>query len=343
MSTQMILSKQQLLNNTAELKGLKNHQNTINSAPIILTGLSGLNGTKIIEPAPPVLQHQLSLTGNEVYQSTEEATNFLLKRVTGDKPTVGIICGSGLGGLADLLQDTNVVPYSNIPHFPVSSVAGHAGKLVFGKLAGKNIVCMQGRVHLYEGVEAWKVTLPVRVMANLGVQVLIVTNAAGSLNENYDVGDIMVIKDHINLPSLAGNNPLVGLHDPRFGARFVALTDAYDRELRRMVHDAGRELNMDYLREGIYTIQVGPLYETQAECRMLRLLGSDAVGMSTVPEVAVARQCGVRCLGLSLITNKCITEYDTGCEPNHAEVMEIGQKRALDMQNLVAKIVSLIQ
>lgn len=123
-----------------------------------------------------------------------------------------------------------------------------------------------------------QVTLPVRVMANLGVQVLIVTNAAGSLNENYDVGDIMVIKDHINLPSLAGNNPLVGLHDPRFGARFVALTDAYDRELRRMVHDAGRELNMDYLREGIYTIQVGPLYETQAECRMLRLLGSDAVG-----------------------------------------------------------------
>jgi len=212
--------------------------------------------------------------------------------------------------------------------------------LVFGQLSGKTVICMSGRVHAYEGHPMWKMTFPVRVFAAIGVQILLVTNASGGLNPSYSVGDVMVIKDHINLPALAGLNPFVGLNDSRFGDRFCALTGAYDRELSSLAANVSRDLSMDYVKEGVYICQVGPGFETVAESRMFRLWGADATGMSTVFEVSVARHVGLRVLGLSLITNKCLVDYDT-TQPaaSHAETLDSGSKRAKDLKLYVSSII----
>ncbi|CAH3154380.1 unnamed protein product [Pocillopora meandrina] len=203
---------------------------------------------------------------------------------------------------------------------------------------------MQGRTHLYEGYTVGEITLPVRVMIHLGIKTLIVTNAAGGLNRSYNVGDIMVIKDHINLAGLTGESPLRGVNDDRFGPRFPALSDAYDRSLVKTAIDTAAHLGYStFMQEGVYCAQVGPAFETPAECRFLSMVGADAVGMSTVHEVVVARHAGIKVLGISLITNVAVMGYDDNVSAaNHQEVLETGKKRSANMQNLVSTIVGKI-
>lgn len=199
---------------------------------------------------------------------------------------------------------------------------------------------MQGRFHFYEGYNIHTVTYPVRVFFLLGVDTLIVTNAAGGLNDSYNVGDIMLIKDHINMPGFAGQNPLCGHNDERFGVRFPCMSDAYERELRDLAKQTAKEQGCDsFLQEGVYCMLAGPTFETIAECRVLQTLGADAVGMSTVPEVVVARHSGMRVLGLSLITNKVVTDYDSNDKANHEEVLKTTQRRTQDLQRLVSNLI----
>uniref|UniRef100_A0A3P9BEX3 Purine nucleoside phosphorylase n=1 Tax=Maylandia zebra TaxID=106582 RepID=A0A3P9BEX3_9CICH len=271
------------------------------------------------------------------YEDYKETADWLLNR-TKQRPKVAIICGSGLGGLADLLEEKIVFKYEDIPCFPTSTVQGHAGQLVFGKLNGCECVCMQGRFHFYEGYNIQTVTYPVRVFYLLGVSTLIVTNAAGGLNDTYSVGDIMLIKDHINMPGFAGQNPLCGHNDERFGVRFACMSDAYDRDLRALTRKTAKELGYDsFLQEGVYCMLAGPTYETIAECKLFQMLGADAVGMSTVPEVDVAPDRRLRVLGLSLITNKVVTDYESNEKANHTEVLKTTERRTQDLQNLVSR------
>ncbi|XP_029499106.1 purine nucleoside phosphorylase-like [Oncorhynchus nerka] len=277
------------------------------------------------------------------FEECSATAEWLLSR-TEIRPLVGIVCGSGLGGLAEMLKDQMAFKYSDIPNFPQSTVHGHAGRLVFGMLKGKACVCMQGRFHLYEGYPIHKVTMPMRIFKLLGVETVILTNAAGGLNQDYKVGDIMIIKDHINMPGFAGNNPLAGPNDERFGVRFPSMSDAYDREFLQLAQGVGAELGFgDFLREGVYCVLGGPSFETIAECRMMNRLGADAVGMSTVHEVIVARHCGMRVFALSLITNQAVMDYDSQEKANHEEVLETGQLRAKQLERLVSNMVTHIE
>ncbi|XP_029930364.1 purine nucleoside phosphorylase-like isoform X1 [Myripristis murdjan] len=277
------------------------------------------------------------------YEECKATADWLLSH-TKVRPLVGIVCGSGLGGLAEMLKETDVFKYKDIPNFPQSTVHGHAGQLVFGTLKGKPCVCMQGRFHLYEGYPIQKITLPMRVFKLLGVETMILTNAAGGLNQDFKVGDIMIIKDHINLPGFSGNNPLVGPNDERFGVRFPCMSDAYDRKLVQVAHEVGAELGFSaFLREGVYCVLGGPSFETIAECRMLNKLGADAVGMSTVHETLVARHCGMRCFAMSLITNMVVMDYDSQAKANHEEVLETGRMRAVQLEKLVSTLVSRLE
>ncbi|MFN8474807.1 MAG: purine-nucleoside phosphorylase [Anaerolineae bacterium] len=219
-------------------------------------------------------------------------------------PRIGVITGSGLGGLADEVVNATSIPYTAIPGMANTTVHGHAGELVFGELAEQPIVVMRGRLHFYEGHSTQEVTYPIRLMRALGAQVLLVTNAAGAVNEVFNIGDLMVIRDHIFLPGMAGHNPLRGPNDPTVGPRFPSMVGAYDRELRRLAHRVGSDQKI-MLEEGIYAMVAGPSFETPAEIRFLRSMGADAVGMSTCPEVVVARHAGLRVLAISLITNIC--------------------------------------
>ncbi|KAJ8247376.1 hypothetical protein GJAV_G00245680 [Gymnothorax javanicus] len=276
------------------------------------------------------------------YDEYKEAASWLQAK-TNRSPKVAIICGSGLSGLADLLENKQVIPYEEIPSFPQSTVPGHAGKLVFGELHGKQCICMQGRFHFYEGYSMATVTFPVRVFRLLGVEILIVTNAAGGLNPRFSVGDIMFIKDHINMPGFSGQNPLCGRNEERFGERFPCMSDAYDAELTRLAEEAAEEQGCSsFLQRGVYCNLGGPCFETIAECRMLQTLGADAVGMSTVPEVIVARHCGLRVFGLSLITNKVVTDYSCKERANHEEVLETSRIRALALQKLISGLLAKI-
>uniref|UniRef100_A0A4W3IE05 Purine nucleoside phosphorylase n=1 Tax=Callorhinchus milii TaxID=7868 RepID=A0A4W3IE05_CALMI len=381
------------------------------------------------------------------YEEYEETADWLRTQVS-CLPRVAVICGSGLGALADSLTETITIPYKDIPHFPHStgqpptptghrsqvsprwtgtqwargatgasiqlantrdgihndlayqeelpelwsvltrpaelvghpnhglpdggredgrgagegvggeggspgagdgqginrlltpSVEGHNGKLVFGKLNGKHCVCMQGRFHFYEGYPVSKVTFPIRVFHLLGVQCLVVTNAAGGLSSDVAVGDLMFIKDHINLPGFAGQNPLCGPNEERFGERFPCMSDAYDSGLRALALEEARGLGFEsFVREGVYCMVAGPSYETIAECRMLIALGADAVGMSTVPEVVLARHCGMRVFGISLITNQVVLDYTSTQRANHEEVLKTSKQRSQDMQRLITQLV----
>ncbi|KAK6182440.1 hypothetical protein SNE40_010133 [Patella caerulea] len=266
------------------------------------------------------------------------ASNVL--KQTRHKPSIGIICGSGLGGLADIVQDAETVPYSSIPEFPVTTVKGHEGKLVFGYLEGKPVVLMRGRFHYYEGYPMWKVAMPVRVMKAMGISTLIVTNAAGGLNENFKTGDLMILRDHIDLPGLTGECVLIGKNDDRFGPRFPAMVGTYDSELIELAKETA--VNLGYssiLREGTYIMIGGPSFETVAESRLLRNWGADAVGMSTVPESVVAKHCGIRVFGISLITDMCSLSYDAANATTHEEVLAIGEKRAGDLQKLICAMI----
>ena len=233
---------------------------------------------------------------------------------------IGLILGSGLGGYADTLEGAARLPYAQIPGFPRSTVAGHAGMWCCGELHGKRVAMMQGRFHYYEGYSMQDVTLPVRVMQQLGVKTLIVTNACGGVNLSYKPGDLMVISD---IFSLTGQNPLIGPNLDAFGPRFPDMSCAFDKELRALAHACAKEKGFS-LKEGVYAQMTGPCYETPAEIRMLRTLGADAVGMSTVPEVIVARHGGMRVLGISCVTNMAAGILDQPL--NHAEVTETANR-----------------
>ncbi|NXN95148.1 PNPH phosphorylase, partial [Rhinopomastus cyanomelas] len=272
------------------------------------------------------------------YEVYKETADWLLAR-TALRPKTAIICGSGLGGLADVLDNKTIFPYEDIPHFPRSTVAGHAGRLVFGELSGQPCVCMQGRFHYYEGHSVSTVTFPIRVFFLLGVEILIVTNAAGGLSPYFRVGDIMFIRDHISIFGLGGQNPLRGSNDERFGVRFPCMSDAYEKDLLGLALESAQELGFQsFTREGVYCLLAGPCYETIAECRLLQALGADAVGMSTVPEVIVARHCGLRVLGISLITNEAVMSYNSQKKANHEEVLRTSAVRAEALQKLVTHI-----
>ncbi|NXK55435.1 PNPH phosphorylase, partial [Chauna torquata] len=273
------------------------------------------------------------------YEVYKETADWLRAR-TVQCPKIAIICGSGLGDLADMLDNKTVFLYEDIPHFPRSTVAGHVGRLVFGELSGRPCVCMQGRFHFYEGYSVSMVTFPIRVFFLLGVEVLVVTNAAGGLNHHFQVGDIMFIRDHISMFGLGGQNPLRGPNDERFGMRFPCMSDAYEQDLLDLAMESAQELGfLNFIREGVYCMLAGPSYETIAECRVLQALGADAVGMSTVPEVIVARHCGLRVLGLSLITNKVATSYSSPEKANHEEVLRVSVVRAEALQKLVLHLI----
>jgi purine nucleoside phosphorylase I, inosine and guanosine-specific len=253
-----------------------------------------------------------------LYEQISEAAEAI-KRYTELKPRLAIILGSGLGDLATEVKDAVAIPYGEIPHFAVSTVPGHAGRLLIGTLEGLPVAVLQGRFHTYEGHSAQLAAFPVQVVRMLGAETLIVTNAAGGVNPEYRSGDFMLLRDHINFPGMAGHHPLVGPNDERLGPRFPALAMAYDAELRTIAHDVAASNDEIVLHEGIYTMVTGPSFETPAELRFLRIVGTDAVGMSTVPEVIVARHMGMRVLGISLITNQATG--DEHLTVNHAEVL----------------------
>lgn len=254
------------------------------------------------------------------YQEFEQAADYI-QRKTKHQPEISLILGSGLGPLAEEIEDADTIAYQQIPHFPYSSVPGHAGRLVIGKLAGKTVMAMQGRTHLYEGYTIHQITRPVRVMQLMGIKTLIVTNAAGGINPNFNVGDLMLITDHINLVGMAGHNPLRGPNLDQLGPRFPSMTQPYDPDLINLAYNIAAGLNI-VLQAGVYVYLAGPTFETPAEIRYLQLIGADAVGMSTVPEVVVARHGGMRVLGLSTITNMTIKEIGSGQETTHEEVLQ---------------------
>ncbi|XP_050075032.1 purine nucleoside phosphorylase [Anopheles maculipalpis] len=277
--------------------------------------------------------------GGYTYDTLQEIANYLLER-TELRPKVGIICGSGLGTLADQLTDVDSFDYETIPHFPVSTVAGHVGRLVFGYLAGVPVMCMQGRFHHYEGYPLAKCSMPVRVMHLIGCTHLIATNAAGGANPKYRVGDIMLIKDHINLMGFAGNNPLQGPNDERFGPRFFGMANTYDPKLIQTAKVIARQIGIENeLREGVYTCLGGPNFETVAEVKMLAMLGVDAIGMSTVHEIITARHCGMTCFAFSLITNMCTMSYDEEEEHCHDSIVGVGKNREKTLGDFVSRIV----
>jgi len=275
------------------------------------------------------------MSETSMIQKIQEAAAFISKE-TKIKPQIGLILGSGLGVLADLIEQPIVVDYSRIPHFPVSTVEGHAGELVVGTIKGKQVLVMKGRFHAYEGYGAETVSFPVRVMKELGVETLIVTNAAGGINESYQVGDLMVISDHLNLTY---RNPLIGPNDAALGVRFPDMSEAYSKRLRKLAHEVAASQDFK-LQEGVYVGLLGPNYETPAEIRMFRTLGGDSVGMSTVPEVIVARHAGIEVLGFSCISNMASGILDQPL--SHAEVMETTEKVKPKFLKLVLGIIEAI-
>ncbi|KAH6684199.1 nucleoside phosphorylase domain-containing protein [Halenospora varia] len=292
-----------------------------------------------------------------------------LKAVIGDNfvPEIGIIAGTGLSVLESTFEEPkHVISYSSIKGFPVSAVSGHASKLVFGTISASKTpaMLMSGRAHYYEGHSLQDVTLPVRVMKLLGVKTLIITNAAGALNQTYSVGDIVILNDHINFPGLAGLSPLRGANLGDFGPRFPALSDAYDLGLRRIAHSAakqGLKMSLDCehsgkIHEGVYAFVGGPHFETRAECRMLAKLGADLVGMSTVPEVIVARHCGIRVLAVSIISNMALLESSPhGDVPStsgyseqegkvdHEDVLDATKGVSVQAKDMIVKIVEMLE
>lgn len=267
-----------------------------------------------------------------MYEKIIEATEYI-QNITDIKPEIALILGSGLGAMAEKIENPVKIRYSDIPNFPVSTVVGHAGELIIGELEGKNVVAMQGRFHYYEGYSQSLTTMPVRVMKMLGAKTLIVTNAAGGANKDFNAGDLMIIKDHINL---SGSNPLIGKNDDRIGPRFPDMSDAYNKEYRDLVKKSAEEEGIE-VREGVYTFFSGPNYETPAEIRMVQVLGGDAVGMSTVPEVIAAAHCGMKVIGVSCITNMAAGISET--KLNHKEVIETTERVKVNFAKLISRVI----
>lgn len=275
-----------------------------------------------------------------LYDRAMKAVEYIREKISAypqiAKPQIAVVLGSGLGACAKAIENRVEIPYAEIPLFPQSTVEGHAGNLIFGTLEGKAVVAMQGRFHLYEGYGTEDVTLPVRVFQMLGVKTFIVTNAAGAINMQYQVGDFMIIKDHIGLfcPS-----PLKGPNEKAFGTRFPSMSCAYDKEYVLLAQQIAKELGIS-VQQGVYCYCQGPMYETPAEIRALRTLGADAAGMSTVPEVIAAVHGGMRVLGISCMTNMAAGILDIPL--THAEVMETGKKVERDFSKFVREIVARI-
>ena len=255
------------------------------------------------------------MADKHVLERIEEAASYIASR-SSIRPEIGLILGSGLGVLADSVEEAVTVNYSDIPHFPVSTVEGHAGELLLGKIGGRPVLLMKGRFHMYEGYQGETVTFPIRVMKKLGITGLLVTNAAGGVNTSYDPGDLMLISDHLNM---TGTNPLIGPNHKELGVRFPDMSEGYSKRLRAIAKDIAASQGLK-LQEGVYAGLLGPSYETPAEIRMLRVLGADAVGMSTVSEVVIARHSGIEVLGISCISNMAAGILDQPL--SHDEVME---------------------
>ncbi|TRM12627.1 purine-nucleoside phosphorylase [Lentibacillus cibarius] len=265
-------------------------------------------------------------------KAINEAATYVRERLS-DIPAIGLILGSGLGVLADKIEHSTTIPYKDIPHFPESTVAGHKGQLVAGNLEGMQVIAMQGRFHYYEGYSMKQVTFPVRVMKALGIDSIVITNAAGGINKLFSPGDLMLITDHINN---MGDNPLIGPNDETMGERFPDVSQVYNRPLLRHAKDCAAKLGIT-VQEGVYIGNTGPAYETPAEVRMLRTLGGDAVGMSTVPEVITAAHAGLRVLGISCIANMAAGMLDQPL--THTEVMETTEKVRDDFLRFISEII----
>lgn len=250
-----------------------------------------------------------------------------------NQPEIGIVLGSGLGDFADAIEDKVEIPYTEIPGFPVSTVKGHDGKLIFGHINSKEVCVMKGRIHYYEGYDIKEVVYPIEVLAGLGIKTIILTNAAGGVNTDFEPADLMIITDHINL---MGKNPLIGPNDEDLGPRFPDMTDLYNKELIEVAENSAKKLGID-IKEGVYMYFTGPSYETAAEVRMARILGADAVGMSTVPEAIIARHRGLKILGISTITNMSTGILDTPLD--HTEVVEVGQEVAGKFKELLKEVI----
>lgn len=270
------------------------------------------------------------------YAQIQEAAQYI-RSVTDTVPEVGLILGSGLGILADLVQDAVTIAYQDIPHFPQSTVEGHAGELLIGTIEGRPVVLMKGRFHMYEGYGPELTAFPVRVMQAIGVKQLLVTNAAGGVNTSYKPGDLMLISDHLNM---TGRNPLIGPNDNQLGVRFPDMTEAYSKRLRAIAKEVAASQGFTF-QEGVYAGLLGPNYETPAEIRMLRTCGADAVGMSTVSEVLVARHAGLEVLGISCISNMAAGILDQPL--SHDEVMETAEQVKEHFLKLVVGIIPAIR
>ncbi|HHU00330.1 MAG: purine-nucleoside phosphorylase [Bacteroidota bacterium] len=248
-------------------------------------------------------------------------------------PEIGIILGTGLGGLVKEIEIDTSISYSKIPNFPVSTVEGHQGRLIFGRIKGKPVIAMQGRFHYYEGYNMQQVTFPVRVMKQMGIKTLVVSNASGGLNPSFKVGDLMIIDDHINM---FGNNPLIGPNLAEFGPRFPDMSEPYSKELIARVHDIAAKEGIE-VKQGVYVGTAGPTFETPAEYKFFRIIGGDAVGMSTVPEVIVARHSGLTCFGISIITDSGVPGQIV--EVSHEEVQKVASEAEPKMTKLIAELV----
>ena len=258
-----------------------------------------------------------------------------IKEKTKHSPKIGLILGSGLGGLADSVLDADKIPYPELEGWPKSTVHGHSGQLVIGGLEGKSVLVMQGRAHFYEGYSISRLGLPIRVMKRLGIDTVIITNAAGAVNPDYEPGDLMMLTDHLNLLGMAGQNPLRGPNLDVFGTRFPDMSRVYDREIQQIARKVAEQNQLE-LQEGVYVCLAGPSFETPADLRFLRAVGVDAVGMSTVPEAIVARHSDMRVLGISGISNKA--NLDGNTETTHEEVLEAGKVLVPKLMTLVTGV-----
>ena len=252
-----------------------------------------------------------------------EAATEAVRQQTRYSPRIGLVLGSGLGNLAEAVEEADIIPYEQVPYWPRSTVVGHKGQLHIGQLEGQTVMVMRGRSHFYEGYPMAQVTLPIRVMQLMGVEAVFLTNAAGGLNPAFQAGDIMLITDHINLLGMAGNNPLQGPNDPTLGERFPSMTRVYDPALRRLALNVAQGAGVT-MRQGVYICLAGPSFETPADIRFLRGIGADAVGMSTVPEATVARHGNLRVMGISGISNIAIDDPDSQADASHEEVLDAG-------------------
>ena len=267
-------------------------------------------------------------------ENINRLADIIKGRIAGRKPVLGIVLGSGLGSLANDIEDPVVIPYKELPGFPVSTAAGHKGNFIVGRLGGKTVIAMQGRIHYYEGYGMDKVVMPIRVMMAVGIQYLFVSNAAGGTNLAYHVGDLMIIRDHINLMP----NPLIGPNWDEMGPRFPDMTRPYDPALIRMAMRLGEELGIK-LHRGVYVAGTGPSYETPAEYKYFRTIGGDAVGMSTIPEVIVARHAGIPVFGISVITNEAHDDYADDYENDGEDVIKAANAAAERMSRLITGII----